>query len=544
MSLARRAALLAFSVATAVALPAAAEPTDPVVIGWWSYFTPEGGQYQVPTTDPAHPVTSFGDPDTYYYEPSGGHGLQEDPSVLPPDQAWQNIISFVLSNTNGATLSPDFSIDTSSDLSQWTQAYFGWAFVLLYVPKDQYCDAYRIHIGAVDDGVEALANAKILGYKNIGEAKDYIDMVEDQTSNLVLRPGINEIVIIHEDQAAVQRYVHDVWIEHNGVQIPLAPKNIIWGQVTDAASKKPLYQTSVGLTGNGVTDTFGTGPFGFYFFDNLADGSYALTADGAGYKTGNANAAVALGQGATEVVRTDIALDQGCECPSGKQCGPSGGCLDPCVTSGELGETCADPAATCVDHACVKDPCDTLTCAPGFSCKSSTAGDPPVAVGTCVEDACSNVCCGAGEICSAGACVPDNCAGACAAGQTCAGGNCVDACTVISCVAPLVCVQGVCEPKCVADPSSCGGGFDGGLPAFDAGGGSGGSGGSGGADGGSGTGGGGGSGAGLSRGGTQAGSSSGCGCRVPSQRPAQRAPAELVLGLLALLALRRRRERA
>jgi hypothetical protein len=48
---------------------ARAEPTEPVVIGWWSYF-----DYQkVPTTtNPAHPVTSFGDPDTYYYEPSGG----------------------------------------------------------------------------------------------------------------------------------------------------------------------------------------------------------------------------------------------------------------------------------------------------------------------------------------------------------------------------------------------------------------------------------------------------------------------------------------
>ncbi len=117
---------------------ASAEPTDPVVIGWWSYFTPEGSMYQVPTTDPNHPVTMYGDPDTYYYEPSGGHGLQD--MNIPADVAWQSIIDFTLANTNGATLSPDFTIDTSSDLNQFTQAYFGWAFVLLYVPKDKYCD--------------------------------------------------------------------------------------------------------------------------------------------------------------------------------------------------------------------------------------------------------------------------------------------------------------------------------------------------------------------------------------------------------------------
>ena len=69
----------------AVLLPsrASAEPTDPVVIGWWSYFD----YTKVPTTtNPGHSVTSFGDPDTYYYEPSTGHGMQEDPNILPPDE--------------------------------------------------------------------------------------------------------------------------------------------------------------------------------------------------------------------------------------------------------------------------------------------------------------------------------------------------------------------------------------------------------------------------------------------------------------------------
>jgi len=67
-------------------------------------------------------ITGYGDEDTYYYDPSGGHGLQEDPNVLPKDQAWQNIVSFVLANSNNVTLQPQFSINTSSDLQTLQEA--------------------------------------------------------------------------------------------------------------------------------------------------------------------------------------------------------------------------------------------------------------------------------------------------------------------------------------------------------------------------------------------------------------------------------------
>jgi hypothetical protein len=82
MRYARFAALAAAAALAALAAPAAAEPPDPVVIGWWSYFTPEGAQYQVPTNDPAHPITMYGDPNVYFYEPSGGQGLQ---GTAPPE---------------------------------------------------------------------------------------------------------------------------------------------------------------------------------------------------------------------------------------------------------------------------------------------------------------------------------------------------------------------------------------------------------------------------------------------------------------------------
>jgi Carboxypeptidase regulatory-like domain len=523
-----------------IAAPALAEPTDPVVIGWWSYF--DNTKIDT-TTSPAHQVTMFGDPDTYYYEQSGGKGLQEDPNLLPTATAWQNTIGYILGKSNNASLASQFSISTTSDLNQWTQAYFGWAFVLLYVPKDKYCDSYRIHIGSVDDGVQAMVNATIVGYANLGEQNKLIDMVEYNSNppKLVLRPGINEVVLIHEDQAKVERYVKNVWIEHEGTQIPLAPKNIAWGQAIDSATMKPIYQAQIGINGNGLTDTFSTGPFGFYFFAGLTDGAYALTADAGGYKQAMGNVSVALGQGVTEVVRTDMALDPGCNCPDGKSCGPTGGCLDPCKMKGEFGETC-DPPAVCVDHLCVTNPCDTLTCPPGFQCQVAQQGMPPMGVGVCVEIACSNVCCGAGQVCSAGACVMDNCGMSCGDGKTCAGGNCVDSCTVVKCVGSLACVNGVCVDPCVADPSSCGG--DGGLSgaggsSFVGAGGGGGSGG--GKETGAGSGGAGGSGGSGSR--ATPGSKGGCGCRVAGGEEGGEGLAVLGIGLVAAAIGRRSRRR-
>ena len=514
-------AAAAFVVATLVGHAARAEPVDPVVIGWWSYFDPEGGQYQIPTvSNPAHQISAYGDPDTYYYEPSGGHGLLEDPNVLPPQQAWKSIIDYILAKTSTATLSPTFSRDESSDLQSLTEAYFGWAFLLLYVPKDKYCDGYRIHIGTVDDGVQAMANAKILGYANLGENNKYINMVELNTTTLVLRPGINELVLIHEDQAAVERYVRDVWVDHLTSPVPLAPKNVVVGRVTDAGTGSPLYQATVTL-GGAVNDSLVTGPLGFYFFAGLPDGAYTLSADAGGYQTGTGAANVALGQAQTEVVFADLALTPGCTCPDGTGCGPSGGCLPECVHSGELGQTCLGDGEVCVNGLCIGDPCDTMTCIPGYFCQD----------GQCVEITCGNICCQVGETCSAGLCVPDNCAAGCPAGQSCAGGNCVPSCDLIQCVAGLVCKDGGCIEKCVFDPQSCqpdGGVFiDGGLGT----GGSGASTGSGGTSSGAASG----TGFGPSRGDATPDEGGGCGCATPARGTSG------ALGLLVALGLLSRR---
>ena len=112
--------LLVVLIALALPLAARTEPSAPVVIGWWSYFAPETSANRIPTTtNPNHVVDHFGNPDTYYYEPSGGHGLQEDPAVLPVDQAWQAILDYTLDQSDQFSLAPTFTRNEGSDLNQF-----------------------------------------------------------------------------------------------------------------------------------------------------------------------------------------------------------------------------------------------------------------------------------------------------------------------------------------------------------------------------------------------------------------------------------------
>jgi hypothetical protein len=178
-----------------------------------------------------------------------------------------------------------------------------------------------------------------------------------------------------------------------------------------------------------------------------------VTVQAGGFLSQSQTGTVAVGQALTEAVRIDLALDPGCNCPSGTLCGATGDCLPPCVSTGEFDWSCPDADQVCVQGYCVSDPCQTLTCAIGFECQN----------GFCVEQACTNVCCGPGETCAAGLCVTDNCGSGCGAGLICAGGTCVDACAVVTCVTGLLCDYGHCVPQCDVDPSLCTGVGDGGT---------------------------------------------------------------------------------
>ncbi|HET9598122.1 MAG TPA: hypothetical protein VFP65_21215, partial [Anaeromyxobacteraceae bacterium] len=131
---------------------------------------------------------------------------------------------------------------------------------------------------------------------------------------------------------------------------------------------------------------------------------------------------------------------------AGVTCGPGSSCSGgTCVAGGCAVTGCADPAApVCLAGRCVADPCAGLLCARGTFCRlgdcvrscsyvSCASGQHCDVDGFCQPD-CSPAC-GAGQTCVQGACVADPCAGVqCGAAQECHAGACVDAgCSHVTC---------------------------------------------------------------------------------------------------------------
>ncbi|HJL17534.1 MAG TPA: MopE-related protein [Sandaracinaceae bacterium LLY-WYZ-13_1] len=218
---------------------------------------------------------------------------------------------------------------------------------------------------------------------------------------------------------------------------------------------------------------------------------------------------------------------QGVVCTEGTVCDPRDP-LGRCVEDNCRGLGC--PGGEICDRStleCVEDPCASVTCEADEACRMGTceptcagvecAGGEVCRSGVCEMDRCADASCGDDAVCDpeSGECVSDLCAAVvCPRTEVCdiATGNCVaDPCESLRCPEGTVCEEGECYEEEVEMPDAgVDGGVDGG-PADD--------------------------------GRDRVLASGGCNCHVGATEPGSRggAPWWLALGLLGLVAVRRRR---
>jgi MYXO-CTERM domain-containing protein len=230
-------------------------------------------------------------------------------------------------------------------------------------------------------------------------------------------------------------------------------------------------------------------------------------------------------------------------CQGGLACDATGFCIDPSCANIDC-----DPGKACRSGQCV-GACDGVTCPLGQSCDAgsglclaacdgvSCPSDQVCENGVCVAN-CSCRQCPTGDSCNktSGACVQTGCETVtCAAGTLCSAGKCVDPCAGAVCPGGAACTAGKCGTPLVSSDGS--GGADGGMSVASAGSlnfGTGATPAVGDSTAGSGA---------LSSGRPTLGGAakaSGCGCRFGTE-PTSRELTPLGLGILALLAARRRR---
>ena len=158
------------------------------------------------TSSPDHVVDSHGDPDLYWYEPSGQHGM------LASDSDFDAMVDHIASQATSETVTWPLSFQSDSTLATFSFATFTYVMCSFWVPEDTAPDDYGLSIGAVDDGVQILLNGEIIDYLTLGNSGSW-------SLSTVVPGDVNTVIITLVDDSAVNRYMNDMILTHQGVPL-------------------------------------------------------------------------------------------------------------------------------------------------------------------------------------------------------------------------------------------------------------------------------------------------------------------------------------
>ncbi len=175
--------------------------------GWYVYD--DGVEYET-TSNPSYIVSSHGDEDLYWYEPSGAHGLIDSSD---PEGDFAIMAEYVLDHAGEPEqVEGPFYFEEVSTLSTFEFATFTYFMCEYYLPEHDDPSRYEITSGFVDDGIQVMSNSQILGRLILGSSGSWpLDNAW---------PGeINQLIIILADDSASLKYVHDLAFYRDGVMI-------------------------------------------------------------------------------------------------------------------------------------------------------------------------------------------------------------------------------------------------------------------------------------------------------------------------------------
>ena len=180
-------------------------------LGWYIF---DDLKYYETISNTSLPISSYGDPNLYYYEPSGGKGLMD--SSIAPNDAFAKIESHILNNV-GDKIKTDsiFNYNANSNVSSFKAATYTYALAYLYIPKGD-TSKYTLGVGNVDDGISILVNSNKIGYLKLGNQGEF-----DLNKNIdgktgILKSGKNVVIVILVDNSRNKKYIRNVSFSKDG----------------------------------------------------------------------------------------------------------------------------------------------------------------------------------------------------------------------------------------------------------------------------------------------------------------------------------------
>ena len=168
------------------------------------------------TSSSAHAVTTHGDVDTYWYEPSGHHGLIES---TDPETDFAGMRDYVLERVPTPTHSlGNLHYYRDTDVDTLTHATFTYVMCDFWVGEGDDPSLYRLQTGAVDDGIQVIVNAQILGYLRLDEGGDSWNL------GPYIRTGRrNTLMVTLVDNALNNKFIQDMAFWRGDIMVTGGP---------------------------------------------------------------------------------------------------------------------------------------------------------------------------------------------------------------------------------------------------------------------------------------------------------------------------------
>jgi len=177
--------------------------------GWYIY---DDGLEHETTSSPEHPVTTHGDTNLYWYEPSGAHGLI---GSTDPETDFAVMREHVLAGAGEPTpITGPISFESGSTLATFAFATFTYVMCDFWIEEGEDPSIYSVQANRVDDGIQVMVNGAILGHMLLGASPTSWSLAD------VGRPGeVNTLIVILADDSRSNRYLHDLAFYRDGVMV-------------------------------------------------------------------------------------------------------------------------------------------------------------------------------------------------------------------------------------------------------------------------------------------------------------------------------------
>ena len=159
---------------------------EPFSYGW--HILDEGEH--VPTLDPAHPVTTHGDVDGFWYEPSGYHALMGSADREADFESMRDYVLARVPEPNHPMGNLHYYAD--STLRRFEEATYTYVLADFMLGPADDVNEYRLGLSAVDDGLLVLVNGHQVGGVTLDEAGQewalgpYLRLAERNTLIVIL----------------------------------------------------------------------------------------------------------------------------------------------------------------------------------------------------------------------------------------------------------------------------------------------------------------------------------------------------------------------